>query len=103
MISVNAMVSTPEVFEVWRDKADQRFLPPKVSLRPSPDGELQVGEEGEGVVYGVKVGQSRSAHAEIRPWWFKYRNHPSSRGISYPSSRVSDSDFDGAKGSAPER
>jgi PAB-dependent poly(A)-specific ribonuclease subunit 2 len=59
VISVNAMVSTPEVFEVWRDKADRRFLPPKVCLRPSPEGELQVSEEGEGVAYGVKVSQGR--------------------------------------------
>jgi PAB-dependent poly(A)-specific ribonuclease subunit 2 len=26
-----------------------------------------------------------------RPWWFRYRNHQSFQGISYHSSRVSDS------------
>ncbi len=61
VLSVNAMVSSSEVFEVWRDcvhdgKA-QHYLPPKLSLRLLPDGDLAVGEGDGSVTYVLRVSQ----------------------------------------------
>ena len=58
VISVNAMVSGPEVFEIWKDKqkgkVTTRYLPDRVAFKPTEDGDIKVDEEG--VVYEVKVG-----------------------------------------------
>ena len=57
VISVNAMVSGPEVFDVWKDKqkgrVTTRYLPDRVAFRPTEDGDMKVDEDG--VVYEVKV------------------------------------------------
>ena len=61
VISVNAMVSTPEVFNVWKDGPvkggveGSRFLPKQVVLSEDDQGELRFNEEGEGLVYDVTV------------------------------------------------
>lgn len=64
VMSVNAMVSTPEVFYVWRDVGTgdqrQRFLPAEVSFIPDSEGDLVVGDGDGAVVYEVQVGSSRS-------------------------------------------
>jgi len=57
VICVNAMVSGPEVFEVWKDKQKgkqtTRYLPGRVAFRPTEEGDMKVDEEG--VAYEVKV------------------------------------------------
>lgn len=59
VISVNAAVSTPEIFEVWRDKrkagTSTHFLQKQVSFLPTEEDAFSVGEGEEAVVYEVKV------------------------------------------------
>ena len=56
VISINALVTGTDVFEVWRDKGEERFLPARLGVSPTAEGELKVDENG--VVYEVKVGSS---------------------------------------------
>ena len=57
MISVNAMISGPEVFEVWKDqkKAGEtvRYLPSRVGFKMTESGNMEIDDAG--VVYEVKV------------------------------------------------
>lgn len=59
VISVNAAVSTPEIFEVWRDKrkagTSTQFLQKQVSFLPTDENTFSVGEGEGAVVYEVKV------------------------------------------------
>ncbi|ORY23812.1 ubiquitin carboxyl-terminal hydrolase-domain-containing protein [Naematelia encephala] len=57
VLSINAMVSSPEILELWRDhiagKEVRRYLPHSVSFAPSHDGDLLSGEET--VTYELKA------------------------------------------------
>lgn len=57
VISVNAMISGPEVFEVWKDKKKAgetvRYLPSRVGFKMTESGNMEIDEAG--VVYEVKV------------------------------------------------
>ncbi|WVR04297.1 PAB-dependent poly(A)-specific ribonuclease subunit PAN2 [Kwoniella sp. DSM 27419] len=54
VLSVNAMMTTPDLFDYWRDRADGRFLTPKIGFTVKEGGGLTVNEKGEGVVYEVR-------------------------------------------------
>jgi PAB-dependent poly(A)-specific ribonuclease subunit 2 len=58
VLSVNAMVSTSEQLEVWKDRSDagkiRHFLPSRVSFRAGEKGEVVTDDSGEGVTYEVK-------------------------------------------------
>ncbi|EKC98272.1 hypothetical protein A1Q2_07286 [Trichosporon asahii var. asahii CBS 8904] len=62
VLSVNAMVSTPEQLEVWKDRTEggkvKHYLPPRVAFRTDERGEIVASadvEEGKGgIVYEVK-------------------------------------------------
>lgn len=60
VLSVNAMVSTPDVFEIWRDKLVEEgksipFLPKHIVASADENGEVRFSDEGEGIVYDVTV------------------------------------------------
>ena len=52
MLSLNALVTSAPLFEIWRDQKDQRYLPASVKLAANADGTIS---EGHGVEYRVKV------------------------------------------------
>lgn len=59
VLSVNAMVSTPEQQEIWKDRSEsgkpKRFLPRHVAFRRGAHSELVAENNGEeGIVYDVK-------------------------------------------------
>jgi len=62
VISVNAMISGPEVFEVWKDKRKAgetvQYLPSRVGFKMTESGDMEIDDTG--VVYEVKVGWSRN-------------------------------------------
>jgi hypothetical protein len=53
VISVNAMVSNSELFEVWRKPG---YLPSEVSLRPS-NGDIEL---GDGLAYEIKESRGKT-------------------------------------------
>ena len=53
VISLNALVATPDTFEVWKDKRTVRYLPSSIKLQPNSDGSIDV---GTGEEYNVQVG-----------------------------------------------
>jgi PAB-dependent poly(A)-specific ribonuclease subunit 2 len=74
VISVNAAVSTPEIFEIWRDKrkagTSTHFLQKQVSILPTEEDAFSVGEGEGAVVYEVKV----HLHGTVVDW----TDHPQS-------------------------
>jgi PAB-dependent poly(A)-specific ribonuclease subunit 2 len=85
VISINAMVSGTEIFDVWKDKKiakeTQYYVPSQVGFMPTPEGDLVADEKG--VVYDVKVSCS-SAHAmraEISRWSYKCKKRLTLRPI----------------------
>lgn len=52
VISLNALVASPETFEIWKDKRAIRYLPSSIKLQPKSDGSIEV---GSGVEYHVQV------------------------------------------------
>lgn len=58
VLFVNAMVSSPEQFEIWKDRHEggkrKHYLPRRITFRPGTNGEVVVDESGEGIVYEVK-------------------------------------------------
>ena len=78
MLSVNAMVSSPESLEIWRDRDQGRrhYLPDRISLSSLPDGGLAVSEGETGVTYEVRVSQSNHYRADASSlWWCRSRSH----------------------------
>ncbi len=58
VLSVNAMVASPEVFGVWRDRGKaetEYFLPKEVTFRSLPGGDLVIAEGKDGIRYEVRV------------------------------------------------
>ncbi|KAK4684555.1 PAB-dependent poly(A)-specific ribonuclease subunit 2, partial [Tremellales sp. Uapishka_1] len=62
VLSINAMVSSPETLDVWRDKRNgkeiKRYLPERIAIRVDAAGGLVVDEGEEGIIYQVRVGGS---------------------------------------------
>lgn len=52
MISLNALVNSPEVFDVWKNNRNARYLAPSIKLQAEDDGSITV---GAGVEYRVQV------------------------------------------------
>lgn len=82
------MVSSSEVFEVWRDRRSggtvRHYLPQRVSFRTHLDGDLAVGD-GEGIVYEVRVGGLSGAGSQYSQSWCRSRRPRSIPHISFPS------------------
>jgi len=58
VLSINAMVSTPEQLEVWKDRTEagkvRHYLPRQVSFHVGDTGEIVADESGQGITYEVK-------------------------------------------------
>jgi PAB-dependent poly(A)-specific ribonuclease subunit 2 len=66
VLSVNAMITTSEVFAMWQDKpakggvGAKHFMPRQISVRKQNNGELCFEEDGNGLVYDVTVCHSHN-------------------------------------------
>lgn len=58
VLSLNAGVTGPDIFAVWKNQGDKRYLPAEVSMVEGKDGELLVDTSGQGVVYEIKVSRA---------------------------------------------
>jgi PAB-dependent poly(A)-specific ribonuclease subunit 2 len=93
VLSVNAMVSTPEIFGLWQDKPTRggapapRFLPKQLVIRADDAGEIAFAEEGEGLVYDVTVSR-RSDRADLQSIVVQIQETPDSQAhlLSYVKS-----------------
>jgi hypothetical protein len=65
VISLNALVNSPEVFDVWKNKRSERYLKPSIKLQAEADGSITV---GAGVEYRVQVSSWKLDSADVRLW-----------------------------------
>jgi PAB-dependent poly(A)-specific ribonuclease subunit 2 len=65
VLSINAMVSSPETLELWKDRMEggktRHYLSPRVSFRVGDDGEVVADDSGQGVTYEVKSVQVQTS------------------------------------------
>ncbi|WVQ97692.1 PAB-dependent poly(A)-specific ribonuclease subunit PAN2 [Kwoniella sp. CBS 9459] len=54
VLSINAMINTPDLYDYWRDKPEGRFLPSTIGFNVRDKGGLTVNEKGDGVLYDVR-------------------------------------------------
>jgi hypothetical protein len=52
VLSINALVTSSALFEIWRDQKEQRYLPRTIKLDANADGTIS---EGRGTEYKVMV------------------------------------------------
>ncbi|BEJ17494.1 hypothetical protein CspHIS471_0608950 [Cutaneotrichosporon sp. HIS471] len=71
VLSVNAMVSTPEQLEIWRDRTEggkpKRFLPLSVAFQEGPKGLVAENNGDSGIIYDVKSVVAQAQNAPENP------------------------------------